>query len=133
MIIGGSSVDFGTRRQRKDHYCSVNHVAVTGPVVQTKWSHVPITFDARDVDLRSVPHANAMVINCSVAGWDLHKVLVDNGSQADIIFLHAFDRMGISHSLLKPADNHLYGFGGKGTFPIGKIELSLSFGATPNA
>ena len=53
-----------------------------------------------------------MVINCSVAGWDLHKVLIDNGSQADIIFLHAFDRMGISHSLLKPSDNPLYGFGG---------------------
>jgi sRNA-binding regulator protein Hfq len=51
-----------------------------------------------------------MVINCRVAGWDLHKVLVDNGSQADIIFLHAFDRMGISHSLLKLADNPLYGF-----------------------
>jgi hypothetical protein len=74
-----------------------------------------------------------MVINCSVAGWDLHKVLVDNGSQADIIFLHAFDRMGISHSLLKPSDNLLYGFGGKGTFPVGKIELPLSFGVAPNA
>jgi hypothetical protein len=74
-----------------------------------------------------------MVINCSVAGWDLHKVLVDNGSQADIIFLHAFDRMGISHSLLKPSDNPLYGFGGKGTFPVGKIELPLSFGVAPNA
>jgi hypothetical protein len=74
-----------------------------------------------------------MVINCRVAGWDLHKVLVDNGSQADIIFLHAFDRMGISHSLLKPADNPLYGFGGKGTFLVGKIELPLSFGAAPNA
>jgi hypothetical protein len=74
-----------------------------------------------------------MVINCCVAGWDLHKVSVDNGSQADIIFLHAFDCMGISHSLLKPADNPLHGFGGKGTFPIGKIELSLSFGAAPNA
>jgi hypothetical protein len=69
-----------------------------------------------------------MVINCRVAGWDLHKVLVDNGSQADIIFLHAFDRMGIIHNLLKPADNPLYGFGGKDTFPIGKIELPLSFG-----
>jgi sRNA-binding regulator protein Hfq len=54
-----------------------------------------------------------MVINCRVAGWDLHKVLVDNGSQADIIFLHAFDRMGISHNLLKLADNPLYGFRGK--------------------
>jgi hypothetical protein len=111
----------------------VNHVALTGLVVQTKWSHVPLTFDARDVNLRSAPHADAMVINCRVAGWDLHKVLVDNDSQADIIFLHAFDRMGISHSLLKPADNPLYGFGGKGTFPVSKIELPLSFGAAPNA
>jgi hypothetical protein len=92
-----------------------------------------LTFDARDVDLRSAPHIDAMVINCSVAGWDLHKVLVDNGSQADIIFLHAFDRMGISHSLLKPSDNPLYGFGGKDTFPVGKIELPLSFGVAPNA
>ena len=31
--------------------------------------------------------------------------------------------MGISHSLLKPSDNPLYGFSGKGTFPVGKIEL----------
>jgi hypothetical protein len=98
-----------------------------------KWSHVPLTFDTRDVDLHSAPHMDAMVINCSVTGWDLHKVLVDNGSQADIIFLHAFDRMGISHSLLKPSDNPLYGFGGKGTFPVGKIELPLSFGVAPNA
>jgi hypothetical protein len=106
MITGGSSADFDTKRQKRDHYRSINHVAVTGPVVQTKWSHVPLTFDARDIDLRSAPHIDAMVINCSVVGWDLHKVLVDNGSQADIIFLHAFDRMGISHSLLNLQTTH---------------------------
>jgi hypothetical protein len=132
MITEESSIDFETKRQKRDHYRSVNHVALTSPVMQTKWSHVPLTFDARDVDLRR-PHVDAMVINCSVAGWDLHKVLVDNGSQTDIIFLHAFDRMGISHSLLKPSDNPLYGFGGKGTFSVGKIELPLSFGVAPNA
>jgi hypothetical protein len=131
MITGGSSVDFEMKRQKRDHYRSVNHVALTGPVVQTRWSHVPLTFDPRDVDLRSAPHVDAMVINCSVACWDLHKVPVDNGSQADIIFLHALDRIGISQSLLKPPDNPLYGFGGKGTFPIGKIELPLSFGVAP--
>jgi sRNA-binding regulator protein Hfq len=51
-----------------------------------------------------------------VVGWDLHKVLVDNGSQADIIFLHAFDHIGISHSLLKPSDNPLYGFDERAPF-----------------
>jgi hypothetical protein len=30
-------------------------------------------------------------------------------------------------------DNPLYDFGGKGTFPVGKIELPLSFGVAPNA
>jgi hypothetical protein len=94
---------------------------------------VPLTFDARDVDLCSAPHVDAMVINCSVAGWNLHKVLVDNGRQADIIFLNAFDRMSINHSLLKPSDNPLYDFGGKGTFPVSKIELPLSLGVAPNA
>jgi hypothetical protein len=46
---------------------------------------------------------------------------------------NAFNRMGISHNLLKPSNNPLYGFGGKGTFPMGKIELPLSFGVAPNA
>jgi hypothetical protein len=64
MITGGSSSKFDTKWQEKDHYQRVNHVALTGPVVQTKWSHIPLTFDARDVDLRSAPHVDAMVINC---------------------------------------------------------------------
>jgi hypothetical protein len=80
MITGGSSADFDTKRQKRDHYRSIDHVAITGPVMQAKWSHVPLTFDTRDVDLRSAPHIDTMVINCIVAGWDLHKVLVDNGS-----------------------------------------------------
>jgi hypothetical protein len=53
MITRGSNVNFDTKRQKRDHYRSINHVAVTGSVVQTKWSHVPLTFDSRDVDLRS--------------------------------------------------------------------------------
>jgi hypothetical protein len=68
-----------------------------------------------------------------VVGSELHKVLIDNGSQANNIFLHAFDQMGINHSLLQPADNPLYSIGRKGTFPLGKIELPLSIGTTPNA
>jgi hypothetical protein len=67
-----------------------------------------------------------------VVGWELQEVLVENGSQADIIFLHAFDQMGINHILLQPANNPLHGFRGKGTFPLGKIELPLSVGTNHN-
>jgi hypothetical protein len=34
MITGGSSVDFDTKREKRDHYRCVNHIAITGPVVQ---------------------------------------------------------------------------------------------------
>jgi hypothetical protein len=33
MITGGSSIDFNTKRQKRDHYRSINHVTVTGPVM----------------------------------------------------------------------------------------------------
>jgi hypothetical protein len=39
----------------------------------------------------------------------------------------------VTHSLLKLANNPLYGFRGKGTFPLGKIELSLSLVIALNA
>jgi hypothetical protein len=45
-IIRGSNTDFDTKRQRRDYYRQVNHVAVEGPITQTKWSHMPITFSS---------------------------------------------------------------------------------------
>jgi hypothetical protein len=36
MITRGSSSKFDTKRQKKDHYRRVNHVALTGLVIQTK-------------------------------------------------------------------------------------------------
>jgi hypothetical protein len=67
-----------------------------GSVIQTKWSHVPLTFDASDINLCNAPHTDAMVVNCNVVGWEIRKALVDTDSQADIIFLHAIKRMGIN-------------------------------------
>jgi hypothetical protein len=38
-------MDFETKRQRNDYYRHVNHVVVVeGPIIQTKWSHMLITF-----------------------------------------------------------------------------------------
>jgi hypothetical protein len=91
-ITGGSNIDFDTKRQRRDYFQQVNHVAFKGPITQTKWWHMPTTFSAQNVNLASFPHTNAMVITIHIDRWDVTKILIDNGSQAEILFLTAFKK-----------------------------------------
>jgi hypothetical protein len=65
-ITEGSNTDFDTKRQRQDYYREVNHVVVKGPITQTKWSHIPITFCAQDVNLTSFPHTDAMMLTVHI-------------------------------------------------------------------
>jgi hypothetical protein len=67
-------------RQRRDYYIEVNHVAIKGPITQTKLSHVSITFSAQDVNLASFPHTDAMIITVHINRWNVTKILIDNGS-----------------------------------------------------
>jgi hypothetical protein len=64
----GSGMDFENKCQKRDHYRRVNHIADKGPILQMKWSHIPLTFDAKVLDLHSAPHVDALVISCNVAG-----------------------------------------------------------------
>ena len=43
-----------------------------------------------DLQLKDYPHNDAMVISCVIKGFLVHNVLVDTGSEADIIFEKAF-------------------------------------------
>jgi hypothetical protein len=79
-ITGGSNTDFHTKRQCRDYYREVNHVAVEGPITYTKWSHIPITFFAQYVNLTSFPHTDVMVFTIHIDLRDMSKILIDNGS-----------------------------------------------------
>jgi hypothetical protein len=48
-----------------------------------------ITFSAQDVNVTSFSHTDGMVITVDIDRWDVTKILVDNGSQAEILFLSA--------------------------------------------
>jgi hypothetical protein len=43
-IAGGSSIEFQTKKQKKDHLRLINNIAVQGLVHCTDWSITPITF-----------------------------------------------------------------------------------------
>jgi hypothetical protein len=53
---------------------------------------MPITFSTQDVNLASFPHTDAMVVTVHIDIWDITKILIDNGSQAKILFLTAFEK-----------------------------------------
>jgi hypothetical protein len=86
-----------------------------------------------DVRLQGFPHNDALVIKTNISSWTLGKLLVDNGSSADIIFVDAYEKMDLSKNLLQPLDTPLYGFGGRVIHEIGKVSLPVSFGTIQNA
>jgi hypothetical protein len=72
-----------------------------------------ITFSSQDINLTSFPHTDAMVATIHIDRWDVTKILINNGSQAEILFLTTFDKMGFDWKQLKEPSKPLYGFGGK--------------------
>ena len=77
------------------------------------------------------PHDDPLVIKAIVANKTIHRVLVDNGSSADIIFAFAFDKMGIGREKLEPVNSCLRGFVGERVLPLRSVQLVLTLGDPP--
>jgi hypothetical protein len=132
-ITGGSAMEFETKKQRSNYFRSVNTIINDRPTARLEWAKVPITFTEEDFRLKSAIHNDAMVIEVNIAGWVIGKVLVDNGSSADILFLKTFEKMNLSQHMLDPPKYPLQGFGGKPIKLVGKISLHVSFENLDNA
>jgi hypothetical protein len=126
-------MEFETNKQRNNYFRSVNTIINDGPAARPEWAKVPITFTKEDFILKSMNHNDAMVIEVNIVGWVIGKILVDNGSLADILFLKTFEKMNLSQHMLHPPEYPLQGFGGKPIKPVGKVSLPVSFGDLDNA
>ena len=90
-----------------------------------------ITFLDSDLEGCRHPHDDPLVIKAVVANKTIHRVLIDNGSSADIIFASAFDKMGTGMENLDPVSTHLLGLSGAKVLPLGSIQLVLTLGDPP--
>jgi hypothetical protein len=73
-----------------------------------------------------------MVITVHVDRWGVIRILIDNGSQAEILFLSAIEKICYGRKQLKEPMKPLYGFSGKRIEPIWVIILPISFGTPQN-
>jgi hypothetical protein len=54
-----------------------------------------------------------MVITIHIDRWDITRILIDNGSQAEILFLSAIEKIVYGQKQLKEPMKPMYGFGSK--------------------
>ncbi|KAL2251354.1 UNVERIFIED_CONTAM: Retrovirus-related Pol polyprotein from transposon opus [Sesamum indicum] len=90
-----------------------------------------IVFGDRDVGARIVTDNDPMVIRMDIANFTVHKVLIDNGSSADIIFKEVLNKMGLDNVRMEPASTTLVGFGGGEVASLGTVDLPASLGEEP--
>ncbi|XP_057444763.1 uncharacterized protein LOC130737008 [Lotus japonicus] len=79
------------------------------------------------------PHEDdPIVVMLKVADYEIERVLLDQGSSADLIYGDAFEKLGLTETDLLPYDGALVGFSGEKVFVRGYVELNTVFGEGKN-
>ena len=105
---------------------------LTGSVPKIARRESPIIgFLEEDARRLHHPHDDALVVSIQIEDYNMHRVLVDNGSLVDILYYPTFQQMGIGRERLIPTNAPLVGFGGTRVLPLGAITLSIVVGDHP--
>ena len=131
-ILGGPLDDqYQSKRQQKKLLraatvkARVNAVHTSGSREEIEPIDGPISFSPVNPNRVIVPHCDALGLILCINGFDVHKVLVDPGSAADLLQLPAFSQMKLSQQMLNSDERILFGFNGTATTTLGDITLPI--------
>ncbi|XP_015969739.1 uncharacterized protein LOC107493162 [Arachis duranensis] len=112
-----------SKSSRKRHLKEVYHVRdyAKSPDLPT------ITFIQEDATGIISGHDDSVVITIVLANANLHRMLVDQGSSADILFKSIFDKLGLQEKELRAYPNSLFGLGDAPIQPLRYIPLHTTF------
>ncbi|XP_027916049.1 uncharacterized protein LOC114175492 [Vigna unguiculata] len=122
-IAGGFAGGGPTKSARKRYAQTVMSTSVSGFSVPTP----NITFSADDTkDI--VPHEDdPVVLSVIMMGRNVHRVLIDQGSSADVMFWDTFVGLQIPRDQLLPFDGVLVGFSSEQVEVRGYVDLRTTF------
>ncbi|KAL5539356.1 hypothetical protein UlMin_044110 [Ulmus minor] len=91
----------------------------------------PIIFTESEARGLWHPHTDAIVVTLRIAGRKVFRILVDNGSSADILFKSTFNRMNLVGVKIEPTASSLSGFTGDSISSEGILNLPVELGSSP--
>ena len=91
MIVEGTTAASSSKKAHKTYLRMVNSVQLTGSVPKMPRIDNPtIEFSKDDARRLHHPYDDALVVNLQIGDYNMHWVLVDNGSSVDILYYLAF-------------------------------------------
>ena len=96
------------------------------PTKRTKGQLKPIAFDDEDLEGMIQPHDDALVIAARISGFLVKKVMIDQGSGADVMYSNLFKGLRLKNQDLAKYDFLLVSFDGRVVIPQGQISLPVS-------
>ncbi|KAK3027419.1 hypothetical protein RJ639_040435 [Escallonia herrerae] len=97
-----------------------------------KMTLVPtISFSEDEIWDIKTPHDDPLVVTLRVGNFDVKRILVDNGSSAEVLFYEAFQKMNIPSNRLRKMYTPLYCFSNHPVAVEGIIALPVAIG-TPS-
>nr|XP_023884102.1 uncharacterized protein LOC111996366 [Quercus suber] len=110
--MGGTATTSSSKKARKTYLRMVQNIQLTGVIPKLPRIDIPIIdFSEEDVQRLHHPHDDALVVSIQIGDYNTHRVLVDNGSLANILYKLAFQQMWINKERLVPTNAPLVGFG----------------------
>ena len=90
-ISGGLTIGGTLKSLKKSHVREINNVHSWVPSMKMPKNDEPdIVFSTRDNHGIKQPHDDPLVIMLKIEEFIIHRVLIDNGSLIDIVYLSAF-------------------------------------------
>ena len=90
-----------------------------------------IEFSEEDARRLHHPHDDAIIVSIRVGDYNTHRVLIDNGSSANILYYPAFQQMRIDKEWLVSTNTPLVRFKGTKVYPLGVVTLPVTVGDYP--
>ncbi|XP_030970642.1 uncharacterized protein LOC115991025 [Quercus lobata] len=129
-ITGGPFSGGSFRSLKKAYHRQLNSVHAMPPSKHRR-TYQDMSFSEGDAIGVKQPHNDPLVITLNIEGFNTKRILVDNGSSADIIYFPAFQQLRLDPKRLCPFDSPLVSFSGDRVYPKGIVTLTVTAGTYP--